>query len=166
MSKLDLVTVARVGAPHGVRGDLKLQIFSEADLSAFSRWWFMYPKKEWGDAPKFDIKFKGNLSLIQVGGCNDRDIAKQYTNAEIGVLRSELPNLASGEYYWHDLEGLKVLNEKDEELGVVDHLFETGANDVIVVKGEIEHLIPYIPDVVKLVDLDAGTLRVTWDLDY
>jgi 16S rRNA processing protein RimM len=53
------------------------------------------------------------------------------------------------------------------DLGLVDHLLETGANDVLVVKGERERLIPYIPEqVVVEVDLEAGSLRVDWDPDF
>ena len=166
MTHPSIVTVARIGAAHGVRGDLKLQIFSEADLSAFSCWYIQYPKQSWEAAPTFEITFKGSLSLIQFEGCRDRDECRRYTNALIGVDRRELPALGDGEYYWHDLEGLTVVNHHNEQLGVVDHLFETGANDVIVVKGDMEHLIPYIPDVVTLVDLDAGILQVDWEKDY
>lgn len=52
-------------------------------------------------------------------------------------------------------------------LGTVDHLFETGANDVLVVVGERERLLPYVWDqVIRGVDLDAGIMRVDWDPDF
>ena len=65
------------------------------------------------------------------------------------------------------MQGLKVENLEDVELGRVSHLFETGANDVLVVKGERERLIPYIwGEAVRSVDLEAGLMVVDWDPDF
>ena len=71
-----------------------------------------------------------------------------------------------GEYYWHQLEGLEVVNLSGENLGKVDRLLETGANDVLVLKGEQERLVPYTPGVVVEVDLDKGRIQVDWEKDY
>jgi 16S rRNA processing protein RimM len=84
-----------------------------------------------------------------------------------------LPDLEAGEYYWSQLENLLVYTESGVLLGRVSHLMETGANDVLVVKGTAEsidreqRLIPWLPDqVVKEVDLDSGLMRVDWDPDF
>ena len=82
------------------------------------------------------------------------------------MARSSLPVLPEGRYYWADLEGLRVLHVDDTELGRVDHLLATGANDVLVVRGDKEILIPYLwGSVVLDVDLEAGTLTVDWEWD-
>ena len=87
--------------------------------------------------------------------------------SEIGISRDQLPDTAPGEYYWGDLQGLEVLTGDGESLGTVDHLIETGANDVLVVKGDRERLIPFVlQQVVTRVDLDAGTIQVDWDKDF
>ena len=87
--------------------------------------------------------------------------------SEIGIRRDQLPAPEPGEYYWSDLQGLEVVTEKGESLGRVDHLIETGANDVLVVKGDRERLIPFVmQQVVTRVDLDAGTIQVDWDKDF
>jgi 16S rRNA processing protein RimM len=88
----------------------------------------------------------------------------------------QLPALAEGEYYWVELEGLRVVNLEGLTLGVISHLLETGANDVMVVVSEAksppgpsggqDHLIPYVPEVVKQVDLESGVVRVDWGPDY
>ena len=66
-----------------------------------------------------------------------------------------------------DLEGLRVLNREGIELGTVSYLFETGANDVMVVKGDREHLIPYVPEqFIVEVDFDKGEVLVDWDADF
>ena len=88
-------------------------------------------------------------------------------DVDIAVRREQLPKLKPGEYYWSDLEGLRVENLEGIDLGVVSHLFETGANDVLVVKGDRERLIPYTVGLaVKEVDLQAGRILVDWDADF
>jgi len=88
--------------------------------------------------------------------------------AQIGVSRSQLgAELKEGEFYWADLEGLSVVTSDAVDLGVIDHLFETGSNDVMVVKGDRERLIPYIwRQVVLDVDLAAGRMLVEWDPEF
>ncbi len=86
---------------------------------------------------------------------------------EIAITRDQLPEPEDDEYYWVDLEGLSVTNLDGITLGVVDSIMETGANDVLVVKGEKERLIPYVMDeFVHAIDLDAGTITVDWDPDF
>ena len=88
-------------------------------------------------------------------------------DCEIAVPREQLPELAENEYYWSDLQGLTVVNLDGIELGEVSHLFETGANPVVVVKGERERLIPYIwGQAIRDVDLQAGRMIVDWDPDF
>ena len=78
----------------------------------------------------------------------------------------ELPPLEDGDFYWAELEGLRVVTVEGAELGVVKRLMETGANDVLVVQGERERLIPYVAAVVRNVDLDSRTIEVDWDKDF
>ena len=104
---------------------------------------------------------------MQLKDCNDRDAAAMLTGTEIGVYRSQLPAVESDDFYWNDLIGLQVVTNSGRLLGRVDHLIETGANDVMVVKGEQECLVPYIKDqVIESVDLEAGEIRVDWDPDF
>jgi 16S rRNA processing protein RimM len=77
-----------------------------------------------------------------------------------------MPAPQEGEYYWSDLVGLEVENTQGQLLGRVERLFESGAHPVLVVAGERERLLPYVENVVKGVDLDAGKLLVDWELDY
>ena len=109
----------------------------------------------------------GKGVVARLVGCDDRDQAQSLMGYEIGVYRDQLPETEPGEYYWNDLKGLKVVTLQGESLGIVDHLIETGANDVLVVKGERERLIPFVQDqVVTKVDLDNGEIQVDWDKDF
>lgn len=105
--------------------------------------------------------------VAKLPGCNDRDAAAKLVGATIQVPRSALPKPKRGEYYWTDLEGLAVVTVEGVDLGKVSHLFATGANDVLVVRGERERLIPFVTgQFVKDVDLKAGRITVDWDADF
>ncbi|MBZ0330247.1 ribosome maturation factor RimM [Halomonas sp. ANAO-440] len=115
---------------------------------------------------------KGLVALLE--GVDGREAAEAMAGAEILLPKSALPGLPRGDYYWHQLEGLVVATREGEVLGRVSYLFETGANDVLVVKGDPEgeppaiddreRLLPYLPDeVIVEVDLAAGTMTVDWD---
>ena len=72
----------------------------------------------------------------------------------------------AGQYYWSDLEGLRVVHRDGTELGTVSYMLETGANDVMVVQGEQERLVPFVLDKVVLgVDLAEGRIDVDWEWD-
>jgi 16S rRNA processing protein RimM len=84
-------------------------------------------------------------------------------------MRRQLPALGENEFYWRDLQGLRVFNLSGVELGMVRSLIETGANDVLVVRGDEgpEILVPYVMDrVVRSVDIESGIIRVDWEADF
>ena len=109
----------------------------------------------------------GKGILAHLAACDDRDVARGLIGADIAVSRSELPDPGPDSFYWVDLEGLAVRTLGGVELGTVDRLLETGANDVLVVKGERERLIPYVRGkVVSGVDLERGVILVDWDPEF
>jgi 16S rRNA processing protein RimM len=171
-SQTEYVVVAKIGAPYGVRGWVKVFSFTEQTdaLLDYDPWYFKNAKAEDGDfpiAPVSEAKTHGKGLVAKFKGCDDRDAAARLSGQEIAIRRDQLPPAAKDEYYWSDLQGLEVLTTEGISLGKVDHLLETGANDVLVVKGERERLIPYVTGpIVKKVDLDAGTLQVDWDPDF
>ena len=86
---------------------------------------------------------------------------------DIYVLRSALPPPKAGEFYWIDLEGFRVVNLEGVDFGTVSHLFSTGANDVLSVRGDRERMVPFVePDFVKSIDFDGGLITVDWDPDF
>ena len=96
----------------------------------------------------------------------NRDQAAQLHGSEIGLLATDFPSLKSGEYYWHQLVGLKVYGDDGYCFGHITGLMETGANDVLVIKGSQERLIPYSKDVVIKIDIQSGQMLVNWDKDF
>ncbi len=129
--------------------------------------WYLKQGGNWQPGQVAEGKRHGKGVVARLADCADRDQALSLMDVEIGISREQLPDPAPGEYYWGDLQGLEVVNQNEESFGRVDHLIETGANDVLVVKGERERLIPFVLEqVVTRVDLDAGVIQVDWDKDF
>jgi 16S rRNA processing protein RimM len=164
------ITVGKTGAPYGVRGWVKVQSFTETaeNLLDYDPWYVKSRESSaWVEASLVEAKIHGKGVIAKFEACDDRDEALKVGGQEIAIRRDQLPRPEEGEYYWIDLEGLEVKTLDDVSLGKVDHIEATGANDVLVVKGERERLIPYVLDhIVHEVDLDAGFMRVDWDPDF
>ncbi|WP_413043188.1 ribosome maturation factor RimM [Pseudomonas sp. YJ42] len=169
----DLIVIGKIVSVHGVRGDVKIYSFTDPidNLLGYRRWTLRR-----GDEVKQVELVKGRLQgkvlVATLGGLTDREVARTYADFEICIPRSELPDLAGEEYYWFQLQGLTVINQLGQVLGRVDHLLETGANDVLVVKpfdgslDDRERLLPYTDPCVLKVDLDAAEMHVEWDADF
>lgn len=97
--------------------------------------------------------FRGSLVLVQLDGVSDRTSAESLVGNRVLVPIRDLPPPADDEFYYHEVEGFAVETVSGEHLGTVAETFPTGANDVLVVRGEGgEHLIPVIADVVRTID--------------
>ena len=128
--------------------------------------WLLFVKDGWQEATVAEGQRHGKTVIVRIDGCDDRDQAARFIGTEIGIPRDELPETTGDHYYWSDLEGLRVVNRDGTELGKVNYLLETGANDVMVLKGETERLIPFVMNKIVLgVDLANGEIRVDWEWD-
>lgn len=163
------IIVGKVGAPYGVKGWSHLISFTDPieNILTYRPWW-VNMQNQWQLLEKIDVQQdKTGRLFLHLPECVDRTAAARYTNALIAVERQQLPKTAPHEYYWADLEGLTVLNQQSVVLGVVDHLIETGAHDVMVVKGERVTLIPYRFGVTIIeVDLSKRQILVDWNPEY
>ena len=162
------ILLGRVLGAFGVRGELKLQSFTDpaSTILDYQPWMLVHEGAERPlSGARGRVTNKGLTATFP--GIEDRDAAQALAGAEVWVPRSRLPRPAKGEYYWVDLEGMDVLNREGIRLGRVSHLFETAANLVLVVSGEREHLVPYIEGQFVLgVDFEAGRIDVDWDADF
>ncbi len=161
------VVLGRVAGLYGVQGWIKLVSYTRhrEDIFNYPRWRLKHAD-EWRAFTLLEGRAQGKGLAAHLEGLNDRELASQWIGADIAILKTELPALAPGVYYWSQLEGLKVVNMDGIEFGRVGHLFDTGANDVLVVTGDRERLIPYTRETVREVDLAAGVIRVDWDADF
>jgi 16S rRNA processing protein RimM len=162
------LVMGRIAAPYGVKGWVRVVTFTEApeNLLTYSPW-HLHRDGGWEAVALLEGREHGKGLVVRLEGCDDRDAAAALNGVDIGIYRRQLPAPQADEYYWSDLVGLKVLTRHGRLLGVVDHLIETGANDVLVIHGEREHLVPFVRgQVIESVDLEAGVIRVDWDPDF
>jgi 16S rRNA processing protein RimM len=164
-----MILLGRVHGAFGVRGELKLESFTEP-ASAIFRYqpWTLRDaqgrERELAQARGRETA-KGLVATFP--DVDDRDAAEALRGSEVYAPRSALPPPQQGEYYWVDLEGLRVVNLEGVDFGTVSHLFSTGANDVLVARGDRERMIPFLePDYIRSVDFEAGVVTVDWDAEF
>ena len=159
--------MGRVSAPHGVKGWIKVQPYTQEidGLLGYPEWW-LAKDGEWRQHRIAESAVHGALVLVRLEGCADREAAAALKGAEVAIPRHLLPENREGEYYWSDLLGMEVLNRRGVHLGRVAKVLETGANSVLVLEGERELLVPFVDSVILAVDLADGRLMVDWELDY
>ena len=165
----DYVVVGRINGLHGVRGWVKVFSHTQPRSNILNyRTWYLLRGGEWVATDLLDGRLQGKGIVARLKGYDDRDQAVVLLGVDVAIDREQMPKTEPGEYYWAELVGLKVINTEGIELGVVEQLLETGANDVLVVRdGEVERLIPYLPwQFVVEVLLDEGGIKVDWDPDF
>ena len=177
-SSSKLVIIGSIGAPFGINGWLKVNSYTEPkeNLLHFKKW-FLVDENNTTNSQQplpcvvLEARETKDRFLVLFTGVADRSKAATLTNKKIAIKRDDLPELSNNEYYWADLIVSKVYNLSEKLLGVLDHMFVTAANDVMVVKetgsiGDKEYLIPYnLGEFVIKVDLPNKTIIVNWDLD-
>lgn len=169
-----LVVLGQFGKIHGLKGWLKLNSFTSPLENILD-----YPqlsavidrKRTTLKIDQFRRQAKG--LLVHVDGYDDPESARRLTGVELWVRTDTMPELTDGEFYWHQLLGMRVVNQQAELFGQVTKLMETGANDVLVITptedslDDRERLVPYLVDtVIVAVDLDGKTITVNWGADY
>jgi 16S rRNA processing protein RimM len=191
----DMVVMGRIVAPYGVLGWVKVVPATEQfdGLLDYKNWW-VGKGDHWIEHKVSKAKVHNDVLLVKLAGIDDRDLAFAAKGKQISVPKEALPEAGEGEYYWSDLIGLAVTNQQDIVFGKIIDVFDTGANDVIVVrpekskeavavesdvqddakadkkakknKHEDERLIPFVDDVIVDVDLAKKTMLVDWDETY
>ena len=164
-----MVVMGHIGVPFGVRGWVKVQTYSERVDSLLDHpvWWMARrDSQDWREVEVLETRVLGKGLAVRLAGCDDRDVAASWRGWQIAVPREKLPAAGKDEYYWADLIGLEVRTVEGAVLGRVESLLETGAHDVLVVAGERERLIPFVPAHVLEVDVGGGWLRVDWPADF
>lgn len=152
----------KVGAAYGVKGWLKIHSYTEDPIQilCYSPWYLM-EENIWLPLELEDGKKHGKGVVAKFTGIETPEAARKLTGKLLAVKREQLAALPENEYYWADLEGLSVIDQRGQLLGRVSYLIATGSNDVLVLKDNQgkEQAIPYLPgSVVKKVDLEKGQI--------
>ncbi len=171
-SASDILIIGKIGAPYGVKGWVKINSFTQDKESIFdyAPWEISF---EQGNNQTIEIeqwRHQSKNLVAKLVGVDDRNSAELIKNASINIEASQLPEL-DNDYYWKDLIGMQVVTESGYDMGIVKDMFETGANDVMLVKAKIndafgqkERLLPFLHDSVVLkVDKQGNTITVDWD---
>ncbi len=160
---IDMFRVGVITQPHGVRGEMKVfpttddpRRFEDLDMVILDT------GKEKRNLTIQSVKYQKNLVILKCKEVNDRNEVELLRKAELYVTRDQAVELEEGEYFIADLLGCKVVSDEGEDLGVLDDVLQTGANDVYSVKkkGEKELLIPVIPQCVLNVDIEKKEILV------
>lgn len=167
-NKASWVVIGRFGRPHGIKGFVTVHSFTEPrdNILRYTDW-HAFLNNEWQPIKLICVETHNKAIIAQVEGYPERELVTRLTNAEIAVHQEQLAELDPGEYYWHQLIGMNVVNQKGEPFGTVIEIMPTGANDVLVVQGEKRHLIPYLPGQF-IIDINnsQNVITVEWDLDF
>lgn len=165
-----MVIMGRVASAHGIKGWVKIQPFTEYvdSLLQYPTWWI--GEQEQGPWREVEVqKCEAHLKVVvaSLPNCPDRNAAEKLKGWLIAVPRAALPEQSEDEYYWSDLIGLTVINEAGVDLGKVEQLLETGANQVLMVNGASgQLLIPFVASAIKQVDIENKCIKVDWAADY
>ena len=162
-----MVIMGRIIAPYGVFGWLKIipdtEIFDT--LLDYKTWW-IGKDNDWRELKVESAKIHNDVLVVKLQGIDERDGAFACKGKQVAVPRASLPPPNKDEYYWSDLIGLSVKNLQEVDFGKITDVLETGANDVIVVMGEKERLIPFTAQTVLEVILQDGTMLVDWESEF
>ncbi|TYK64761.1 ribosome maturation factor RimM [Colwellia echini] len=172
MSQEEQIILGKVGAVYGIKGWLKIHSFTDetdAILDYFP--WSLKLGNNTQTVEITDWRKHNKVLIVKVAGIDDRDDAQAFVGSDILTNVTSLPKLSQDDYYWRDLIGMSVVTNTGYDLGVVADMMETGANDVLVVKanlndgfGKKERLIPYLfEQVVESVSIENKQICVDWD---
>lgn len=167
----EFIPVGKISGAFGVKGWVKVYSFTEprANILEYSPL-FLSRQGEWIEIKVSGGHLQGKGVVMGIANVTDRDQVQPLIGSELAIKKTQLEPVDEDEFYWTDLMGMTVETLEGEPLGIVDHLLETGANDVLVVKEKgqkQERLIPFVMDeIVTLVDLDNKLIRVDWEKDY
>jgi 16S rRNA processing protein RimM len=154
------LAVARVRRAFGVKGETLLEVLTDFPRQLFEAQTF-YIGDEHLPYHVASLRRHGQDMLLQLKELSDRDAAELLRGNVLFTRTDDLPPLPKGVYYLHQIEGLEVFTEEGEDLGRVEEILKTGANDVYVVQGaKGEVLLPAIPQVIREVKLEDGRIIV------
>jgi 16S rRNA processing protein RimM len=155
------LTVGFIRRPHGIRGELIMDIHTDFPdrLHAGTK---VFLSEEHRPAKLASVRPHGTSLLVSFRGMDSPETAGRLRNTWVYVTTADRPPLPDGKVYQHQILGLRVITDEGRELGQLVDIFETGANNIYVVKtadGK-EILLPAIPDVVLGIDLPNGEIKV------
>lgn len=173
----NLIDVGKISSPHGIKGWVKIHSQTEPAANLFNyQPWYLKTKHGVKPVELIEWRAQGKGFVARLKGIEDRNQAEILCPVSIAIEKSLLPELEEGDYYWHQLQGCRVVsiyNGSEADLGLVKKILPTGANDVLVVLGDensidqSERLVPYVlGQFVTSIDLEQKIIAVDWDPEF
>ena len=167
MPSEDFLLIGKIVGLHGIRGNLKVVSYAETpDIFETDLSFLIVDTRGQPHNHLIDwVKPHKRTLLMSFHDVQDRETAETLLQAEIYMKKADLPTLEEDSYYWFELEGLSVVDTDGKYLGRIESIFNTGSNDVYVVKNDAqgaaaELLVPALASVVRSIDLDQGEMTV------
>jgi len=156
------VPVGRVVSTHGIKGEVKFQYYNDEKEVFYEYTSFLITNENnlWVTFEPTDKRFYKGFFYLKFKGLDSPETASSLINKEFFVKEEQLPPLNDGEYYEYQLIGLKVINQDDIRVGTVTEVMHTGAQDLLVVRGEKEILIPMVEGYILSIDILNKTMAV------
>lgn len=158
----DFVLVGRIGAAHGVRGEVRLVSFM-TDPAAIGRHGALIDAS---GLRTFEIdslrSVKGNVFVARLKGVSSRTAAEALVNVDLYLARKNLPAPGADEFYYADLIGLSVEDLSGREIGRVLNVLDFGGGDIlqVILLDRSELLLPFTHKTVPVVDIVGGRLMI------
>jgi len=152
------VVIGKISAPHGVRGEVRI-----VPLTDFPERFKNLKTVFLEDDSKMElesVKFSNKFIIAKFKNINSRNDIEIFNGKLLMLNRSDIPSLPEGEYYNFDIIGLEVIDDKGSKLGKITEVLKTGSNDVYVVEGKKQLLVPALKKVVKEINLVDGFMKV------
>ena len=161
----DFVIIGEVVKPHGIRGEVKVYLYSERPENLKQHKKIILQESAGSGTEKYNVvksREQGKLAILRLEGVGTREAAEALQGSKIWLDKADFPELNSDEYYWHQLEGLRVMTEAGQELGRVTNIFNTTAHDIMVVTGAgNEFMIPVKGDIIRDIDEQGGKITIS-----
>ncbi len=163
----DLITVGIVRGVRGLKGQLRVESLSDYP-GRFSKGQIL----ELGGSERTIIRVYDDQKglILELEGIDTRECAEKFRGCELKITSDQSAHLfPKGSYFHHEIIGMKVRDQDNNDLGMINEIIETGANDVYVVSNSLEKdiLIPAISSVICEVRVDVNTMRINlpWGLN-
>jgi 16S rRNA processing protein RimM len=158
---MEWIPVGKVVSAHGMRGEIKFYYYNEVkeDFLLYTSLFVVSDDVKTEIRP-LQVRFHKNFVYITIAGLRNAADASFLIGKELYVREKDLPAVEEGEYYEYQLIGLDVINMQRKKIGSVESILRTGANDVLVVTGEEDYMVPMVEGYIEEIDVRTGFIRV------
>ena len=162
MSENDYIVVGKILTTHGIKGWLTIKSYTNPLENIFKYNLQINLDKNFKNIKVTDYRFMSKKTVMKIENINTIEDTSQFINHDLVILKNDLPVIDDNEYYWHQLIGKKVITSDNKTLGIVESLFTSGDNDILVVKTNKkkgkELFVPFLKDNIIDIKLDENII--------